>query len=1193
MSRLSVQTLIVCLTSAVLMSSVGGAQQAAPPAIKRPALLLQNAHAEAVHAVTFRPDGRVVASGSADLTIKIWETATGALLRTLSGHYQRVRALAFSGDGRRLISSADDRQLILWDPSSGSRLTAFQGTTAFTALAISPDGIRVAAAGVDSTLLFEIRSDSLVATSVLAGVSGALAWSADGRWLASTGDGGSVFDQRTARPLRRLGSKARCVAFRSDGNVMLAGDELEIFEPASGRLLEHHPISSGEHCTLSPTGTLLAGVGADNRIRLWRLDAPQELTPLAGHEGRFGWVYDLAFTPDGMTLASAGDDHSVRLWDPTSGRLLRSLTTLADPVESVAFGPGGKILATGGLGPSGDVQLWELRSGAPGRRIAGRPRPSAATTATAQELAAAKRLEDAAKQISQVRLGQSNIAITGLSSGSSLAPGSQVLARIMAGLEQSLRPLAFAPDGRFLASGSLSRYLDLWDPASGERLRTLTAHLGQVRAVVFAPDGRTLATAGEDRMIKVWDATTFYILQEFREAHRGMIRDLAFSADGSLLASSAYNDPAIKVWSVGRAGDTTHVTIELTGGPTYPSSLAFSQDGRSLVVCGNLAGAWDTRTGERAESAPKIEDGRGFVVACTLNSAGTVMALGDRWGRIRLVDFRNGKLLHLLSAHDGPIWSLGFDSSGSILVASSADSRVTFWEVSTGILLATAVSLRSGEDWLVAAPDGLFDGTPGGAQLLRWRFSEELLDTAPAEAFFNEYYRPGLLADLMAGRRPVAPREIGRLDRRSVELSVARAAPSATGSTREAELLVHATQAAPNASFPEGSGVRDVRLFRNGSLVKAWRGDVLQGRSDVTLRTRVPLVAGENRFTAYAFNRDDVRGPVAELMLAGDSTAKRKGTLYLLAIGVNRYANPDFNLTYAVADARDFVEQMAIQQAALSQYAAVKTIAIYDREATRANIMAALTLLAGRPVAAAQPPVPLPAALAGLKAVRPEDGVFVFYAGHGTASGRSFYLIPHDLGYSGSRESITAADAKVMLARSISDRDLEKAFESIDAAHLVLIIDACNSGQALESEETRRGPMNSRGLAQLAYEKGMYILTAAQGYQAALEASQLGHGLLTFALVEDGLRAARADVAPRDGKILLREWLDYSSLRVPQMQQTLMLEARKVGRNLSFVDGEGGLSKLEDRSLQRPRVFYRREAETTPFVVARPAVRAP
>ena len=119
----------------------------------------------------------------------------------------------------------------------------------------------------------------------------------------------------------------------------------------------------------------------------------------------------------------------------------------------------------------------------------------------------------------------------------------------------------------------------------------------------------------------------------------------------------------------------------------------------------------------------------------------------------------------------------------------------------------------------------------------------------------------------------------------------------------------------------------------------------------------------------------------------------------------------------------------------------------------------------------------------------------------------------------------------------------------------MLVIDACNSGQALEAEEKRRGPMNSRGLAQLAYEKGIYILAAAQSYQAAHEAARLGHGFLTYALVEEGLKTNAADIGPRDGQVLLREWLDYATQRVPKIQADELEAQRKQGRRLERLKG--------------------------------------
>ena len=184
------------------------------------------------------------------------------------------------------------------------------------------------------------------------------------------------------------------------------------------------------------------------------------------------------------------------------------------------------------------------------------------------------------------------------------------------------------------------------------------------------------------------------------------------------------------------------------------------------------------------------------------------------------------------------------------------------------------------------------------------------------------------------------------------------------------------------------------------------------------------------------------------------------------------------------------------------------------------------------------------------------------------------------------------ADCRLFLKRSISDGELEQVLEGVDASQLleIMVIDACNSGQALEAEEKRRGRMNSKGLAQLAYEKGMYILTAAQGYQAALESSQLGHGYLTYALVEEGLKTTAADAMPKDNLVIVREWFDFAAERVPQMQ-----EAKMTARGLTLQGTSPAPENTEKKitvaarisDVQRPRVFYRRELEPQPFIVAK------
>jgi hypothetical protein len=346
--------------------------------------------------------------------------------------------------------------------------------------------------------------------------------------------------------------------------------------------------------------------------------------------------------------------------------------------------------------------------------------------------------------------------------------------------------------------------------------------------------------------------------------------------------------------------------------------------------------------------------------------------------------------------------------------------------------------------------------------------------------------------------------------------------------------------------------------------------------SRAALEAVVPVVAGENVFTAYAFNQDNVKSADARLTLRGDERLRRPPTTHIVAVGVNEYANARYNLRFAAGDANSFVAEVKRQRALVEPNGPVVAVTLLDREATKGNILTALRRLSGAETGAL--PKGAPKSLEALKPAEPEDVVIVYFAGHGTAQHDRFYLIPYDIGYMGERELKSEISLQTILAHSVNDEELEKLFEPINASQVVLVLDACNSGQALEAEERRRGPMNSKGLAQLAYEKGMYVLTAAQSYQAALEAAQLGHGLLTYVLVEEGLRKGEADSrAAHDGRIVVREWFDFAADRVPRMRLEQM---KQQGRGIKIAAGT--------LDVQRPRTFYRRELDAQPLVIAKP-----
>src|SRR5204863_3519198 len=135
----------------------------------------------------------------------------------------------------------------------------------------------------------------------------------------------------------------------------------------------------------------------------------------------------------------------------------------------------------------------------------------------------------------------------------------------------------------------------------------------------------------------------------------------------------------------------------------------------------------------------------------------------------------------------------------------------------------------------------------------------------------------------MAGKKPRAPKNISQLDRRQPELKLMSQGGSLGGTTeRNLAVKIEVAEKPADKDHAAGSGARDVRLFRNGSLVKVWRGDVLKGQPATALEAKITVVAGENRLTAYAFNRDNVKSKDAELSITGAATLKRPGTAYIL-----------------------------------------------------------------------------------------------------------------------------------------------------------------------------------------------------------------------------------------------------------------------------------------------------------------------
>jgi small GTP-binding protein len=297
-------------------------------------------HAGWIGRIAWSPDGRLLASGSDDRTICIWNPTEGSLVKTLQGHSDTVFCVAWSHDGKLLASSSDDETVILWNLLDGTALRTLSGhSSGVVSVAWLPDNKTLASGGGDKI----IRIWDSATGEVICDLEGHSGWirqltvSPNGEMLASASYDGTVrlWDIHTRK----------CIA-----------------------VLEGH--SDRVHTAVwSPDGRLLASASADLTIRLW--DATG--TGLRTLEGHTGSVYDLSFSQDGSCLASKSLDNSVRIWNCDTWTCASVLPeeSVATDFGGLAFHPEREILAT--LGDYDTViRIWDidpitLLSGSPRR----------------------------------------------------------------------------------------------------------------------------------------------------------------------------------------------------------------------------------------------------------------------------------------------------------------------------------------------------------------------------------------------------------------------------------------------------------------------------------------------------------------------------------------------------------------------------------------------------------------------------------------------------------------------------------------------------------------------------------------------------------------------------------------------------------------------------------------------------------
>jgi WD40 repeat protein len=1118
---------------------------------QKPALVVTKGHRKDVTAIDFHPKGRFYATASKDLSIKVWDRSLGQEFRTLTGHREEISKIAFSPNGKYLMSM-DRNEVILWKHPSGQiikRIKSHYGTALFTSdskrlllQAVTP------ASGFTGNLLVVSTSTGERIKEYYDFNLGANASLHQGnQWLFSGGkrlnliagkDEGYFEYKDGSKMFAWTMSAVSNTHFVAYDVVKQAINVWALANPKDAILSIPFSMSKGiKKIELTPDGKQLVVGTFMYKLFVYKIPSGKFVREIKLKKGvisqdrkfsekrstrELGILYDFSISPDGRVLGvnsqlitsgregnnfAAYSTLGVRFISLKKGKDLGVFGGVYEGLTDFAVTPNEKYMVSSHFGKSPGIRLWNLRKG----QVDGFVPIDGLSHNNARHTVAFDRIKKAIKLYKLPDFKEvMNMPTTHLLQQIYLSPNSQ-------------RMIYTAIEGK-TNTPNIELFLYIWDISNLKapkllrkvKVRETTGSKRVIDDFRVSPDNKYLLTRGNERKNKestfsiecVEIATGKKLMSYDMDYFYDHILDFVPNKKRVLISRVAFEENNYKTQLVELDYTTGKEMLKVDTDYEIIFSANFSPDGQYLVT--GSGGYW-------------LPQNIFFDVAV--------------W------DWNTKNINCVLTGHTNNVKQVWFGEKGKKVYSADDNSIIKVWDIRKCKLAGSFLGLGK-DDYIILNADNYYKTSKGNITSIGFRYKGKLRAFGQFDLRFN---RPDLVMKDLGASKIVQRIYYKAWKKRLRRAGVTEAMIAGDMNLPEVAIVnkfdLPSTTNTPNIKVQiranDGrEALKNLQVYVNDVPLYDKNGLSARGKQVFEQRINVKLNQGLNKVAVSAMNKSGLESAKETFnVFYKPAKQKAKPKLYVLAIGVSKYEDKERNLKFAEKDANDLLKVFANGKTA--NYDSVIVRKVLNEKATKANILKAAKVF---------------------KKSNVDDQIMIYVSCHGLLDDKmDYYLATHNVDFNNPSQ------------RGLPYEAIEQMLDNVPARRRLIMIDACHSGELDKSEievtkapdtpkekkkkvtiafkggktfiKPKAGLNNSFDYMKALFNdvsnrSGATIISAAAGYEFALESKEWNNGVFTYSIMQGlDLSEENTDNADynNDGKVTISELKEFVIGKVTEL----------------------------------------------------------